>query len=84
MENLQGIQDQIEALPREEEERKERRRREEEEAGGDDMEDTVFVDEAGSSEEVGVRVEVGKEEEGCQATAFFREWGWFGKCKIGC
>ena len=40
---------------REEEERKERRRREEE-AGGDDMED----EEAGSSEEVGVRVEVGK------------------------
>ena len=44
---------------REKEERKERRRKEEQ-LGGDDMEDTVFVAEAGSSDEVGVRVEVGK------------------------
>ena len=57
---LQGIQDQIKALLKEEEDRKERRRKEEEEAGGDDMEDTAFVEEAGSSEELGVRVEVGK------------------------
>ena len=56
---LQGIKDQIEALLKEEEERKERRRREEE-AGGDDMEDSAFVEEAGSSEVVGVRVEVGQ------------------------
>ena len=56
---LKGIKDQIKALLKEEEERKERRRREEE-AGGDDMEDSAFVEEAGSSEEVGVRVEVGK------------------------
>ena len=56
---LQGIQDQITALLKEEEDRKERRRKEEE-TGGDDMEDTAFVEEAGSSEEVGVRVEVGK------------------------
>ena len=48
------------------------------------MEDTVLVEEAGISEEVGVLVQVGKEEEGCQATRFFREWCWFGKCKIGC
>ena len=58
---LKGIKDQIKALLllKEEEERKERRRREEE-AGGDDMEDSAFVEEAGSSEEVAVRVEVGK------------------------
>ena len=56
---LQGIQDLIRALLREEEVWKERRRREEA-AGGDDMEDTAFVEEAGSSEEVGVRVELGK------------------------
>ena len=56
---LQGIQDQIKALLKEEEDRKERRRKAEE-AGGGDVEDTAFVEEAGSSEEVGVRVEVGK------------------------
>ena len=56
---LQGIKDQSKAHPREEEERKERRWRKEE-AGGDDLEDSAFVEEAGSSEEVGVRVEVGK------------------------
>ena len=55
---LQGIQDQIKALLKEEEDRKERRRKEEE-AGGDDMEDTAFVEEEGSSEELGLR-EVGK------------------------
>ena len=56
---LQAIKDQIKALLREEEERKVRRRREEE-AGGDDKDDSPFVEEAGSSEEVRVRVEVGK------------------------
>ena len=56
---LRGIQEQIKALLKEDEERKERRRKEEE-AGGDDLEDTAFVEEARSSEEDGVRVEVGK------------------------
>ena len=56
---LKGIQEQIKALLKEDEDRKERRRKEEQ-VGGDDMEDTAVVEEAGSSEEVGVRVEVGK------------------------
>ena len=56
---VQGVKDQIKAHLKEEEERKESRRREEG-ACGDDMEDDAFVEEAASSEEVGVRVEVGK------------------------
>ena len=67
---LQGMKDQIKALLKEEEERKERRRREEE-AGGDEMEDCAFVEEAGSSGEVGVR-----EEEGCQGRGVFLGAGW--------
>ena len=51
---LQGVKDQIK-----EKERKERRRREEG-GGGDDMEDDAFLEEAGSCEVVGVRVQVGK------------------------
>ena len=59
----QGVKDQIRAHLKEEEERKERRRREEARGvGGDDMEDDAFVEEAGGSEDVWVRVEVGKRE----------------------
>ena len=76
---LEGIKDQIKALLKGEEERKERRRREEE-VGGDDMEDSAFVEEAGSSEEVGVRVEVGKR----RKVAKQGRLGGFGRWKIGC
>ena len=53
-------------------------------AGGDDVEDSAFIEEAGNSEEVGVRVEVGEEEEGCQARAFFRKRRGVGRQRIGC
>ena len=56
---LQGVKDQIKAHLRQEEERKERRRR------------SAFVEEAGSSEEVGVRVEVGKRRKVAREGRFF-------------
>ena len=81
---LHGIKDQIKALLKEEEERKDRRRREEE-AGGDDMEDSAFVEEAGSFEEVGVRVEVGRRRVARQGRFSGAGWvGGFGRWKIGC
>ena len=56
-----GLEEEIKAHLKEDEERKERRRREEaREAGDGDMDDDPFVEEADSSEEVRVRVEVGK------------------------
>ena len=67
---LQGVKDQIQAHLEEEEERQERRWREE---GGDDMEDDAFVEEAGSSGEVGVWVEVGKRRKVARQGRF--SWG---------
>ena len=63
----------MKALLKEDEDRKERRRKEEE-AGGDDMEDTAFVEEAGSSEEVGFR-EVGKRRKVARQGRFSGERG---------
>ena len=80
---FQGIQDQMKALLKEEEDRKERRRKEEE-AGCDDMEDTAFVEEAGSSEEVGVRVEVGKRRKVARQGRFSGGERELGRWQAGC
>ena len=80
---LQGVKDQIKAHLREEEERKER-------GGGRRglavmiWKTSAFVEEAGSSEEVGVRVEVGKRRKVARQGLFFRERGGIGRQRIGC
>ena len=60
MENSKEFKNKIKALLKDDGERKERRRKEEQ-VGGDDMEDTVFVEEAGSLEDVGKRRKVARQ-----------------------